>query len=282
MRDCAALVAEQNIWMDIELCCKTALHGLWGQVWTYRDAVTSRHNASSDQPMSDVPLWAQSLYQELYSNLRKFLTQLQEAQTFGVELSLLSEFLMMILHVPLDDVQRLAGRKGEEESRRAAQLLENTWLPVLESRYAAWHAGQVLRYAEECKPTTLRGFNSMVVYFASLTLWAYGLMSQRSASGHQGSGQDFVPLNGLETRELTMFLELGQGTPSLASPEGSRLQLEPISNHVAILSLARLIYRQNYPVTHEAMPPLVESLCRHLGDLQNGFGGQMAMAMDEL
>ncbi|KAH7236117.1 hypothetical protein BKA59DRAFT_301611 [Fusarium tricinctum] len=282
MRDCAALVAEQNTWMDIELCCKTALHGLWGQVWTYRDAVTSRHNASSDQPMSDVPLWAQSLCQELYSNLRKFLTQLQEAQTFGVELSLLSEFLMMILHVPLDDVQRLAGRKGEEESRRAAQLLENTWLPVLESRYAAWHAGQVLRYAEECKPTTLRGFNSMVVYFASLTLWAYGLMSQRSASGHQGSGQDFVPLNGLETRELTMFLELGQGTPSLASPEGSRLQLEPISNHVAILSLARLIYRQNYPVTHEAMPPLVESLCRHLGDLQNGFGGQMAMAMDEL
>ncbi|KAM0289317.1 hypothetical protein ACHAPQ_001367 [Fusarium lateritium] len=278
MRDCAALLAEQNIWMDIELCCKTALHGLWGQVWIYRDAVSSRHNASSDQPVSDVPLWAQSLYQELYSNLRKFSTQLQEVQTSSVELSLLSEFFMMILHVPLDDVQRLAGRKGEEESRRAARSLENTWLPGLESRYAAWHAGQVLRYAEECKATTLRGFNAMVVYLASLTLWAYGLTSQRSASGHQGSGQDFIPLNGLETRDLTMFLELGQGIPSLASPEGLRLQQEPLSNHLAVLSLARLAYRQNYPATNEAMPPLVESLCRHLGDLQNGFDGQMAMS----
>ncbi|KAF4989523.1 hypothetical protein FGRMN_9059 [Fusarium graminum] len=277
MRDCGSLITEPETLIDIELCCKAALHGMWGQIWTYRDAVTPRYNASSNGPVSEVPLWAQTLYQELYSNLRKISNQIQEAQTPSPEILLLLELFMMILHVPLDDVQRLAGRKGEEESRRAAQSLENTWLPGPESRYGVWHAGQVLHYAEECRPTTLRGFNAMVVYLASLTLWAYGLISQRQATGHPGPSSDLVSLNGLETRELTIFLELGQGTPSLAAPEGLRLQLEPLENHGAVLSLARLIYRQNYPVTNEAMPPLVESLCRHLVDLQTGFDGQMAM-----
>jgi hypothetical protein len=113
----------------------------------------------------------------------------------------------------------------------------------------------------------------MVVYLASLTLWAYGLLSQRTANGDQGMGQEVLPLNEPETRETTMFLELGQGTPSLSSPEGLRLQLEPVSNYVAVLSLARLIFRQNYPVASKAMPPLVESLCRQLGDLQGGLEG---------
>ncbi|KAF4450833.1 hypothetical protein F53441_6104 [Fusarium austroafricanum] len=277
VRDCLSFVTEQNTWVDMDSCCKAALHGLWGQIWTYRDAVTHHRHAAPGRPGSDIPGWAQALYQELYDGLRKLSNQLQAAQVSNPELSLLSELFMMTLHVSLDDVQRLAGRKGQEESRRAMQLLENTWLPGPESRYAAWHAGQVLRHAEECKPTTLRGFNAMVVYFASLTLWAYGLLSQRSANGHQGTIHDFVSLNGLETRDALNFLELGQGSPSLAFPEELRLQLKPVSDHVAVLSLARLIFRQNYPIVTELMPPLVESLCRHLRELQSGFDGQMAM-----
>ncbi|PCD32857.1 hypothetical protein AU210_009094 [Fusarium oxysporum f. sp. radicis-cucumerinum] len=273
VRDCQFVMTEQNTWVDTESCCKAALHGLWGQIWTYRNAVAQCHHAAPGRPGSDVPEWARSLYQELYEGLRKLSTQLKSAQTPKPELSLLSDFFMMIIHVSLDDVQRLAGRKGDEESRRAMQLLESTWLPGPESRYAAWHAGQVLRHAQECIPTTLRGFNAMVVYLASLTLWAYGLLSQRTANGDQGMGQEVLPLNEPEMRETTMFLELGQGTPSLSSPEGLRLQLEPVSNYVAVLSLARLIFRQNYPVASEAMPPLVESLCRQLGDLQGGLEG---------
>ncbi|KAJ4259830.1 hypothetical protein NW762_007763 [Fusarium torreyae] len=277
MRDCVSFMTEANSWVDIESCCKAALHGLWGQIWIYRDAVTHHHNASSDRHGSDLPTWAQALYQELYNSLRKFLDQLREAQPHSPELALLSELFMMILHVSLDDVQRLAGRKGEEEARRAAQSLENTWLPGPEARYAVWHAGQVLRYAEDCKPTTLRGFGATAVYLASLTLWAYGLISQRPANGHLGMGHNLVSLNGPETRELSTFIELGQGTPSLASPGDLRLQLEPLSNHAAVLALAQLVFRQNYLVTTEPMPPLIESLCRHLNDLQSGFEGQMSV-----
>ena len=117
----------------------------------------------------------------------------------------------------------------------------------------------------------------MVVYFASLTLWAYGVVSQQSTNDHQGAGDETVALNGPETSELTEFLELGQGIPSLASPGGLRSQLDPVSDYAATLSLGRLIFRLNYPATNEAMPPLVEGLCRHLADLQSGVNGQVAM-----
>jgi hypothetical protein len=272
-----SFVTEPNVWVDMETCCKAALHGLWGQVWIYRSSVAPFHNLTSDHSGADTPLWAQNLYQNLYSSLRRFSDNVKEVRTFSPELLLVSELFMMILHVSLNDVQRLAGRKGEEESRRAAQLLEKTWLLRPESRYAVWHAGQILRHAEEYKPTTLRGFNAMAVYLASLTLWAYGLVSQQSINGYKETGDDTLSLNGPETGELITFLEAGQGTPSLASPGGMRSQLEPVSNYAAVLSLGRLIFRQNYPATNEAMPPLVEGLCRHLADLQSGVDSQVAM-----
>jgi len=56
-----------------------------------------------------------------------------------------------------------------------------------------------------------------------------------------------------------------------------RSQLDPVSDHAATLSLGRLIFRLNYPATNEAMPPLVEGLCRHLADLQSGVNGQVEM-----
>ncbi|KAL6917639.1 hypothetical protein FSST1_009134 [Fusarium sambucinum] len=277
IRDCMSFVAETNAWVDVETCCKAALHGLWGQVWAYRCAVAPFHSSTSDHSGSDTPLWAQTLYHSLYSDLRRFSDKVKEVRTFGPELLLLSELFMMILHVSLNDVQRLAGRKGEEESRKAAQLLEKTWLSKPESRYAVWHAGQVLRYAEEYQPTGLRGFNAMVVYLASLTLWAYGLVSQQSMNDYKETDDDTILLNGSETGELTKFLETGQGTPSLESLGSMRSQLEPVSNYAAVLSLCRLVFRQNYPATNEAMPPLVEGLCRHLADLQSGVDGQVTM-----
>ncbi|RGP67455.1 c6 zinc finger [Fusarium longipes] len=277
IRDCMSFVTEPNAWVDIETCCKAALHGLWGQVWAYRCATAPLHSSSSDHSSADPPLWAQALYQSLYSGLRRFSDKVKEVRAFSYELLLLSELFMMTLHVPLNDVQRLAGRKGEEESQRAAQLLEKTWLSRPESRYAVWHAGQVLRHAEEYRPTTLRGFDAMVVYLASLTLWAYGLVSQQSINGYKETGDGAVSLNGLESEELTAFLEAGQGTPSLASPGGTRSHLEPVSNHATALSLGRLIFRQNYPNTNEAMPPFVEGLCRHLADLQSGIGSEVVM-----
>ncbi|KAM5346565.1 hypothetical protein ACJ41O_009570 [Fusarium nematophilum] len=280
--DCISFISDPNDWIDIELCCTIALHGLWGQVWTYREAVRRHDSAGSKQHGAEPPTWTKALFQELYNNLLEFSSQIQEMQIFGPELMLLAELFMMMLHISLDDVQQLAGKNGDEEARKAAQLLEDVWFSSPESRYAVWHAGQVLRHARDCKPASLQGFNAMAVYFASLVLWAYGTVSSSGlTNGHQAAGDDYVPLNGKATMESRAFLELGNGTPALAFPGGLRLQMEPLLNPGAALSVARNIFRQNFPVTNEPVPPYIGGLCRHLIDLELGPNGQMASsAMD--
>ncbi|KAJ3510080.1 hypothetical protein NM208_g15582 [Fusarium decemcellulare] len=270
VRDCASFVSDSNNWIDAELCCITVLHGLWSQIWTYRDVARYYNGGTSDRRSPDPPAWIKALYQETYSGLLDISKQAQERGISSPEFSVLSELFMMILHVSLDDLQRLAGKNGDEESRRAMQFLETAWSQLPEARYATWHAGQLLRHAQDCKPTALRGFNAMAVYFAGLTLWAYSVTSSsRVTNDHQGILDDFVLLNGQETRESRAFLELGQGTAALIFPGGLRPQMEPLSNHGAALSLVRNIFRRNFPATSEPMPPIVESLCRHLLDLQS-------------
>ena len=100
------------------------------------------------------------------------------------------EMFALALHVDLNQLQSFAGKAGEEEARRAsAHFLHQDgernggasgggggWVRSEDARYAVWHAGQVFRRARELPPTGLRGFNAMAVYFASLTLWVYGLL----------------------------------------------------------------------------------------------------------
>ncbi|KAI8675020.1 hypothetical protein NCS57_00401600 [Fusarium keratoplasticum] len=275
VRDCMSFITEPNDYVDIELCCMAALSGLWGQIWIYRDAVT--YHSNPDRRSTGSPAWTKALYQDLYSRLVSFSNQAQGMQTFSPELLLFCELLMMTLHVSFDELHRLAGYNGEGGSRRAAQILEATWFSGPESRHAVWHAGQVLRYAQNCKATSLQGFNSMAVYFAGLTLWAYGIVSVPGSTNGQGIADDHVLLNGQETRESRAFLELGQGTPALTFPAGLRLQIEPLSNRDVALSRARSILRQNFPVLSEPLPQLVENLWRRLAELQSGQNGQ-AMA----
>ncbi|KAL2689554.1 hypothetical protein Neosp_003611 [[Neocosmospora] mangrovei] len=264
-----------NDYVDIELCCMAALSGMWGQIWIYRDAVT--YHSNPDRRSTGSPAWTNALYEDLYSGLVSFSNQAQGMQTFSPELLLFCELLMMALHVSFDELHRLAGYNGEGGSRRAAQTLETTWFSGPEARHAVWHAGQVLRYAQDCRATSLQGFNSMAVYFAGLALWAYGIMSAPGSTNGQGIADDHVLLNGQETRESRAFLELGQGAPALTFPAGLRLQTEPLSNPDVALVHARNILRQNFSVLSEPLPQLVERLWRRLGELQSGQNGQ-AMA----
>ncbi|KAM0439786.1 hypothetical protein ACHAPT_000881 [Fusarium lateritium] len=279
MGDCVSFLTEPNDWVDIELCCMAALSGLWGQIWTYRDAVA--YHSNPDRQSTGPPAWTKALCQDLYSRLTSFSDQAQEMQGSSPELLLFSELLMMTLHVSLDDLERLAGRNGQGGSQRAVQMLETAWFSGPESRHAAWHAGQLLRYAQDCKPTSLQGFNAMAVYFAGLTLWAYSVISTLDGSTTgPGVTDDHVLLNGQVTRETTAFLEHGQGIPALVLPGGLHPRTEPLSNRDAALILSRAILRQNFPVLSEPLPPIVESLQRHLLERQLGQSAQAATNTD--
>ncbi|KAK7984824.1 hypothetical protein PG988_002446 [Apiospora saccharicola] len=347
--NCMAILEEFEDFIDVELCYTAVLYGFWGQISSYREAVKfyghgtiaaprlqstmhSSHNATHR-------LWLNTMYQELYRDigeLSTFVGSLPSATAAAsnsrassrdpataTQLSILVELFMMILHINPDDLQRFAGKYGEDEARHAAMTLEDPWAGSREARHAVWHAGQVFRHARALPPASLRGFHAIAVYFASLTLWVYGLLScSYSTQGQQqqqqqqdgvataaglgaGSGvgagysgassapsnvaavimpppppTKYVLLDGDETRETRAFLSLDRGVPglstgSLSSTDGAAAAgAASLANPGMVLDIARNVFRENYPVRSEPLPPLVESMGNLLRDLGTGLAGR--------
>lgn len=316
MMHCVEILDELEEFIDIELCYSAILHGYWGQIWAYREAVqfyASSKNGGSRR------LWLKSQHQELYNDLCAFtcIYTSDHPRPHSTHLNIVLELFLMILHVAPDELQKYAGKSGEDEARRAAVSLEENWANTTESRHAIWHAGQVIANARKLPPTSLRGFNATAVYFASLTLWIYGLfcsssqtgeeqdpgllqpggpppptpqqqqqqqqqyqpqanINKRASPGRCGSPARYVFLDGEETRDTKAFLQVGRGVPALRSSAAPGAAVEPLSDPGGVLSTARGVFRGNYPVRSEPLPPLVESLENLLRDLGSGAAGGRA------
>ncbi|KAJ2904877.1 Nicotinate catabolism cluster-specific transcription factor [Zalerion maritima] len=481
---CVSILDEYEEHVDVELCYTALLHGYWGQIAAYREAVRFYHDPFTlgpgsgragamsllmgrRQSTSNVThrLWLKTQHQELYRDLGEFSSAIEgnvgtprgvngghhhghgghggHGHGHGLgsiglgnlgmsgmggmgggrssnsashhlgnkrypHLTILAELFKMILHVSPDELQRFAGKAGEEEARRAALSLEVNWAKSNEAKFAVWHAGQVFRAARALPPASLRGFNAISVYFASLTLWVFGLLNGggggttgnwnvhgedgrlglpgmgyhggngRGGQDYPGAGFDngnggpYVILDGPETRDTKAFIQLDRGVPALSavaasqgvdvgSPDdpfmaaglGSATSVgphhlhgsssiyggsgsvfggssgggaggvgnmaapppitvnpnpagaaapgytsgpppplvdggmgvhgnpEPLSNPSMILSIARNLFRDNYPVRTEPLPPLVESLGNLLRDLGSGAAGRPSRAVSE-
>jgi len=314
-----SVLDEFEEWVDADLCHRALLHGYWGQIAAYREAVkfyqtavaprTQRyHNTSNLQhhrrstaaaaaaaaapppppvmvasssslsSSSAHHLWLKSQHQELYRDLSEFSTVIYVARRAAPSLAIVAELFMMVLHVSPADLQSFAGKFGEEESRRAAAALADGWAGTPESRYAVWHAGQVLLNARQLPPTSLRAFNAIAVYLASLTLWVYGLLTPpppaTAAAAHHdeglaggGAAAVTVLLDGEETRDTKAFLQLDRGVPGLSVSGDPARGVEALANPVGVLALAADVMRDNFPVRNEPVPPLVQSLVDLLHDL---------------
>lgn len=159
---------------------------------------------------------------------------------------LFREFLLMLLYVDLDNVQRFAGKHGEGEARRAYAQLE-TWFVEEQSRNAVSHAGQVLRAGRSVPSYGLRGFEAIALYQATLVLWVYGVLKctfvqprptrgklRGAASSNSASDAEGLPLtsnniseddrqvflDGPISAEVKRFIELGHGAPGLRLQRG--------------------------------------------------------------
>ncbi|OIW30850.1 hypothetical protein CONLIGDRAFT_660800 [Coniochaeta ligniaria NRRL 30616] len=288
---------ELGEYVDMELCYTAVLYGFWGQISAHREAVRFYGDRKEHGRESSHRLWLKTQHQELYRDVVEFAALLYSSRGNVAHLTLIAELFMMILHVSLDDLQRFAGKLGEEEARRASGALEEGWVNSAEARYAVWHAGQVLSSARRLAPTSLRRFNAMAVYFAGLTLWTYGMLSTaKNGAGSDPNGGDhvvkdnqreghpdptsFVVVDGEETRETRAFLQLCRGTPAL-SHNGDPADVEPLSNPSNVLMIARSVFRDNFPVRNEPLPPLVESLENLLRDLGSGTAGRPSRAVSE-
>lgn len=286
---CMTILDDLEDRIDIELSCTALLHGFWGQIWSYRDAVKFHSSGGPNRRgASSPPLWLKTQHQELYRDIAEFANQIQRSRKPKPQLILLAELFMMILHVSPDDLQKFAGKNGEDEARRAAHSLEEKWFSGSESRYAVWHAGQVFHWARRLSPTSLRGFNAIAVYFASLTLWAFGLAScahstngRQDEKGSRVSPLDYVLVDGDESRESRAFLQLDRGVPGLTMYGDASTGIESLSNTGMVLTISRNLLRDNFPVRNEPLPPLVESLCHLLQALGSGLAGRTSRCMSE-
>jgi hypothetical protein len=282
----ANILDEYREWVDVELCYSALLHGYWGQIAAYREAVKFYQDVGSMKKNSNHQLWLQSQHAELSRDLAEFSTLIYSSQRDAPVLAIIAELFMMILHVAPDDLQNFAGKNGADEARRTAASLDMGWVRTIEARSAVWHAGQVFYNAHRLPPTSLRGFNAIAVYLATLTLWAYGLLScsqshqgQREGDMSMGTDPVLVFVDGEENRDTRAFLQLDRGIPGLMGDPATGF--ESLSNPGMILSIARKVYRDNFPVTNEPLPPLVESLGNLLRDLGSGPAGRTSRAPSE-
>jgi hypothetical protein len=263
---------------DIPLTAIALLHGHWGQIYSLSESKKFFPSSKATHR-----LWLHTAYTELYQDLSSFSLLIPSLTNNSTRATLIAEFLQMILHISLEDLHRFAGKFGEDETRKAGEEFA-AWAKTKEARIAIWHAGQVFRAAKGLMQAQNRGFNAIVLYYATLTLWAYGHNVSNVDDPLPSTGSQNVVLNEPETSSSTLFLASSQGVPFLSVSDGTAANsktLIALAEPDKVLAVARDIYRGNYPLLEEGLPPLVENLCILLKDLGSLPGSRISRAPSE-
>ena len=253
--------------VNVHLSALTILHGFWVQIWNNLE--TKKYYVPARTTHRLCLLTSQT---ELYRDLVSFGAQLPSYTQNSAEATLMCELYMMILHAPPEDLQRFAGRFGEDEADDATEEFKG-WIGTQDSRNAVWHAGQVFKAAALLGPMQLRGFNSIALYYATLTLWVFGLMSSEVNQSAQQSTMinEQIALNEVETVYSASFRDRNHGVPGLAVTKDGLRQFVPLHEANYVLQFARELYTSNFPISREPLPPLASGLRDLLKDLSSSL-----------
>ena len=280
--DTSPIFKYQHI-VDVQMTLIVILSSIWSLIWQYREMKTTvkTHERGG---FRNSGLTANSLHQEI-SHLMQHLSLNATEWEGGMKPAarLLHEQCMMHLHVSLEEVQLLAGKEGEDEARKVFPIL-SAWAESPESRQAIFHAGQVLRAAKQHTGYMLRDASAVAVYHASLTFWAYSVLSKslsnpdghhqqghsRSTPGETGN-RDFVRLDGDDSAELQRFFVLGKGVPSIRRwVEGDEANPEhdvPLSDPKSVMNvITSLLWKKNGD-DEKKCPPLIVNLSKLMSSL---------------
>ncbi|PVH69493.1 hypothetical protein DL98DRAFT_624643, partial [Cadophora sp. DSE1049] len=219
LSDIRMLSKHQSL-VDSQMCLVLLVCAIWGKVWQWRQMKATSFTVGGDQNS----LVVSAYFQEVVSSCRILAVSASDFENgISCHPKLMLELCQMHLHVSLDDIQLFAGNEGLDEARRTLSLLR-TWVGLPESRQALHHAGQVLCCAAQYSFGTLGGFPSVAVYHASLTMWAYAVLTESLSRGQPSSARSsssssestIVWLDGGENQEsLQRFIMLGKGRPCI-------------------------------------------------------------------
>lgn len=281
--------------VDLDLCVLAILQGYWGQIWALRQSCRFYTDSASAHRLA-----LMTEYRELYSDIAEFSQRIPTLTKEHKVPTLLSELFMILLHTDPDELQKFVGKYGEHEAKQASASFK-AWSQTEDARKAIWHAGQVYRAARQLSFASLRGFNAIAVYYATLTLWIYGLMSSSSSQETTDSSRtesrpsetalsesqpsSSISLNEMKDLNSRMFIKSNKGIPGVVIPgdgNGSEARFVPLSASDEILILAGDLYRSNFPDLGEPLPPLVENLGTLLRDLRSLPGSRASRAGSEV
>jgi hypothetical protein len=244
---------------------------MWGMIWEYRRL---KCLLGTNSRYWENGLLMTSRYQELAKILGYFRIACRDQS------GMLLDVISMHMHVSLEEIQLLATL---DDPTKALQSQQSSaiiaWSKRKEARQAIWHAAQVIRHVKALPPQTLRDFIAVVLYHASLVLWAYGLSlrvrnaanplyeprvdrsrldSLASAAGIYE--QENAWLDGEETEEIRRYISLERGVPALRGnqPETALVLLD---DPKSVLDVVLRVMEDNYPVQPSVKkPPLVVNL----------------------
>jgi len=258
---------------DRPFCHLIVLSGIWGMAWTsHQDCAVLGKPRHLDAALT---LRHQELLRALHTFRIGSEGEEQDDTLWDPTVHMLYELIMMRLHVPFTEVELFAGKGDQNDARQALPMLLE-WSTSEESRKAVWYSGQVLRSAERFGHARLRGFYSISLYQAGLTLWTYAVVSHirspsSSASSASVDAQPLVWLNGPDSVAVQRFLSSGKPAMAAIHAKGaaadpSQTASVPVLDAMAVLDVVQGLLRSNF-AHWEAVPPLVENLAQLLENL---------------
>ena len=264
--------------VDVQVATSTYLSGIAAQVWEHGKLVSLHANGGDDSDAT-ARLWNQSRHEKLCDVLHASELSTNVA-TFST--ALLRHFLLMTLHVNLDNIMRFAGKCGEAEAQQAYQALV-IWLPTKPARLALWHAVQVVRAARDAAPYQLRGCDAFLTWHAVSLMWAYGMLQQNVArrtarsspvpdsttleASAPPSQKRLVFLDGERSAEVDDFLYRNDGIPCMRLLDSSHTvcSLHKAQN---VMTIGIEVLERNCPGEGRVgMPQMIKSLCDLMEEL---------------
>ncbi|KAL4960225.1 Zn(II)2Cys6 transcription factor [Aspergillus stella-maris] len=287
-----SLLAGLETHYDTSLIALVIVHGYWSQIWAYHESLRFFRHKTSRTSQARTMLWLSCQQQDLAQCLTASKRDLVTHALDPAQVEIIAEFCLMALNVSPRELQQFAGRLGEEEAEITYQILQQ-WMNESEFRAAVWHAGQILRLTRTLPLTQLREFSAICLYQASLTLWAYGLLSKCApphtsptiagstcAIAEHQSDELQVRLDGPECAATTAFLTLGRGVAGISL--GLNKVFCPLTDVETVMRETCDIYRDNFGLDTASLPPLLESLITLMTGLGSISADNLATAFSNI
>ena len=252
--------------LDSGLAMKVSFHLIGGLITEYQLSAQQPHAMSQDGPDSTL-----SRKRELKTVITKF-DHVFSSHICAANIGcFIVSYLSMTLNVSIKNIETLAGKAGEQESRDMYKIMKD-WPETVEAREAIWHAGQVLRLFKLLDRLT--SFQIIMVYHAGLVLFAYSILSRvRGRVPVPVAYTDSaVCLNDVSSSDAGEFIRNGCSQPMLRSDfRGTQRVTTPLlTTEDAVEIISEVVLNRSYNC-EGLSPRLVHGLVNLLKDLASAI-----------